>query len=94
MFGPLNRRIMLQGLAFFHRILELLLDFFDPGLELLMSSLLLDSLLLGLTHGLPQGLDLGRGSCTCYDTAVNIQRLLLPNTQQVVTHLASPKAEL
>ena len=92
-FGPLNRRIMLQGLAFFHRILELLLDFFDPGLELLTGGLLLDSLLLGLAQGLPQGLDLGRGSCTYYDTTVNIQRLLLPNTQQVVTHLASPGAE-
>ena len=48
-FGPLSRRIMLQGLTFFHHILELLLDFFDPGLELLMGSLLLDNLLLGFT---------------------------------------------
>ena len=52
-FGPLNQRIMLQGLAFFHRILKLLLDFFDPGLELLTSGLLLDSFLLGLAQGLP-----------------------------------------
>ena len=92
-FGPSNRRIMLQGFTFFHCILELLLDFLDPGLELLTGGLLLDSLLPGLTQGLPQRLDLGRGSCTCYDTAVNIQRLLLPNTQQVVTHLASPGVE-
>ena len=79
-FGPLNRRIMLQGLALFHRILKLLLDFFDPGLELLTGGLLLDSLLLGLAQGLPQGLDLGRGSCTYCDTAVNIQCLFFPNT--------------
>ena len=92
-FGPLNRHIMLQGLTFFHRILELLLDFFDPGLELLTSGPLLDNFFLGLAQGLPQGLDLGRGSCTYYDTMVNIQRLILPNTQQVVTHLASPGAE-
>ena len=65
---------MLQGLIFFHRILELLLDFFDTG------GLLLDSLLLGLAQGVPQGLDLGRGSCTYYDTAVNIQCLFFPNT--------------
>ena len=70
-FGALSRRIMLQGLAFFHRILELLLDFFDPGLEILTGGLLLDNLLLSLA----QGLDLGRGSCTYYDTAVNIQHL-------------------
>ena len=43
---------MLQGLTFFHHILELLLDFFDPGLELLTGGLLLDSLLLGLAQGL------------------------------------------
>ena len=92
-FGPLSRRIMLQGLAFFHRILELLLDFFDPGLELLTGGLLLDSLLLGLAQGLPQGLDLGRGSCTYYDTTVNIQRVFFPNTQQVVTYLTAPGAE-
>ena len=92
-FGPLSRCIMLQGLAFFHRILELLLDFFDPGLELLTGGLLLDSFLLGLAQGLPQGLDLGHGSCTYYDTAVNIQRLFFPNTRQVVIHLASPRAE-
>ena len=63
---------MLQGLAFLHRILELLLDFFDLGLELLTGSLLLDNLLHGLAQGLPQGLDLGRGSCTYHDTTVNI----------------------
>ena len=91
--GPSNRRIMLQGLAFLQCILELLLDFFDPGLELLTSGLLLDSLLLGLAQGLPQGLDLGRGSCTYYDTTINIQCLFFPNTQQVVTHLASPGDE-
>ena len=51
-FGPLNRRIMLQGLAFFHRILELLLDLLDPGLELFSIGLLLNSLLLGFTQGL------------------------------------------
>ena len=92
-FDPLSQRIMLQGLTFFHRIPELLLDFSDPGLELLMGSLLLDTLLLGLAQGLPQGLDLARGSCTDYDTTVNIQRLRFPNTRQVVIHLASPRAE-
>ena len=71
-FDPLNRRIMLQGFVFLDRILELLLDFLDPGLGLLTSSLLLDSLLLGLAQGLLQGLDLGHGSCTYYDTAVNV----------------------
>ena len=51
---------MLQGFALLNGILELLLDFFDPGLELLTGGLLLDSFLLGLAQGLPQGLDLGR----------------------------------
>ena len=92
-FGPLNRRIMLQGFAFLDRILELLLDFFDPGLGLLMGGLLLDNLLLGLAQGLPQGLDLDRSPCTYYDTTVNIQCVSFLNTQQVVTHLASPGAE-
>ena len=32
-FGLLSRRIVLQGLALPHRILELLLDFIDSGLE-------------------------------------------------------------
>ena len=68
---------MLQGLAFFHRILELLLDFFDPGLELLTRSLLLDGFLLGLAQGLPQGLDLSRGFCTYHNTAVNTYNLTL-----------------
>ena len=59
-FSLLSRRTILQGLTFFHRILELLLDFFNSGLALLTGGLLLDSLLLGLAQGLPQGLDLGR----------------------------------
>ena len=84
---------MLQGFAFLDHILELLLDFFDPGLGLLTGGLLLDNLLLGLAQGLLQGLDLGRGTCTYYDTTVNIQRLSFLNTQEVVTHLASPGAE-
>ena len=79
-FDPSNQSITLQGLTFLHHMLVLLLDFFDPGLELLTGGLLLDSLLLGLAQGLLQGLDLGCGSCTYYDTAVNIQRLLLLNT--------------
>ena len=47
-FGLLSRCIILQG-----RILELLLDFLDTGLELLTGGLLLDSFLLGLAQGLP-----------------------------------------
>ena len=85
---------MLQGFVFLDRILELLLDFFDPSLGILTSGLLLDSFLLGLAQGLPQGLDLGRGSCTYYDITVNTQCLCFPNTQQDDTHLASPEAEL
>ena len=92
-FGLSSRNIALQGLALPHRVLELLLDLVDPGLELFTGGLLLVSLPLGFCQGLSQGLDLGRGSCTYYDTAVNIQRLLLSNTQQVVTHLAPPGAE-
>ena len=92
-FGLPSRRIILQGLTFFHYILEIMPDFLDTGLELLTGGLLLDSLLLGLAQGLPQGLDLGRGSCTYYDTTVNTQRLCFPNTQQVVTYLAAPGAE-
>ena len=78
--GPLSRCIILQGLTFFHRILELLLNFLHSGLELLTGGLLLDNFFLGLAQGLPQGLDLGRGSLTYYDTAVNIQRLFFLNT--------------
>ena len=92
-FGFPSQRSILQGLTFFHCILELLLDFLDMGLELLTGGLLLDNLLLGLALGLLQGLDLGRGSCTYYNTSVNIQRLSFLNTRQVVTHLASPGAE-
>ena len=92
-FGLSNLRLGLQGFALLHRVLELLLDLIDPGLELLTGGLLLDNLPLGFAQGLFQGLDLGHGSYTFYNTTVNIQRLFFPNTQQVVTHLASPGAE-
>ena len=78
---------MLQGLTFFHCILELRLDLLDPGLELFPGGLLLDSLLLGLAQGLPQGLDLGRGSCTYYDTTVNTQRPFRIHSKSLLTLL-------
>ena len=62
--GLLSRRIVLQGLALPHRVLELLLDFIDPGLEPLTGGLLLDSLPLGFDQGRFQGLDLGRRLCS------------------------------
>ena len=51
-FGLSSRNIMLQGLAFLHGILELLLDLLKPGLVLLTSGLFLGSFLLGLGQGL------------------------------------------
>ena len=69
------------------------MDLVDPGLELLTGGLLLDSLPLGYGQGIFQGLDLGPCPYTYYDTPVNTHRLFFLNTQQVVTHLASPGAE-
>ena len=54
------RTLALQGFTLLHRILELLLDLADPGLELLTGGLLLHNLPLGFGQGLFQGLDLGR----------------------------------
>ena len=51
-FGLLSRNITLQGLVLLHRVLELLLDLVDTGLELLTGGLLLDSLPLGFAQGL------------------------------------------
>ena len=69
-FGLLSRRIALQGLALPHRVLELLLDLVDPGLELLPSGLLLDSLPFGFDQGRFQGLDLGRRLCSHHGTRI------------------------
>ena len=71
-FGHFSQRVTLQGLTLLHRVVELLLDLVDPGLELLTSSLLLDGPPLGFAQGLFQGLDLGRCSYLYQDTSVNI----------------------
>ena len=71
-FGLFSRHITFQGLTLLHRVMELLLDLVDLGLELLTGNLLLDGLLLGFTQGLLQGLGLGRRSYTYHDTLVNI----------------------
>ena len=92
-FGLSNRRFALQSLTLLHRVLELLLDLADPGLELLTGGLLLNSLPLGFGQGIFQGLNLGRRPYTYYDTPVSTNRLLFLNTQQVVTHLASCGAQ-
>jgi len=70
-FGLFNRHVTLQGLTLLHRVMELLLDLVDPGLELLTGGLLLDSLPLGFIQGLLQGLDLGRRFYIYLDTSVN-----------------------
>ena len=71
-FGLSNRCLALQGLTLLHHVLGLLLDLIDPGLELLRSGLLLNSLPLGFDQGLFQGLDLGHCSYTYHDPSVNI----------------------
>jgi hypothetical protein len=80
-FDLLSRRIILQGLAFFDCILKFLLDFFDPGLELLTGGQLLDSLIFGLAQGFLQGLDFSRRSCSYYSILVSTQHLRSLNTQ-------------
>ena len=92
--GLLSRRVILQGLTFFNRILELLLDFLDPGLELFSSGFLLDGLPLGFGQSLLQGLHLDCGSCTHFDITISMQRLCFLNTQQDDTILASLEAAL
>ena len=59
-FGLLVRILALQGLAFLHNILELLLDLANPGHVFLTSGLFLCRSLLGLGQRLLEGLHLGR----------------------------------
>jgi hypothetical protein len=72
--------------------LKFLLDFFDPGLELLTGGLLLDSFILGLAQGFLQGLDFGRRSYLYYNILVSTQHLRSLNTQQDNTNLVSAEA--
>ena len=57
----LCKRVVLQGLVFFDKILELLLDLVDPGLLLLAFGVLLGHFVFGLGQRLFQGRHFGRG---------------------------------
>ena len=61
-FGFFIRHTLLQGLAPPHSLLELLLNFNDPGLVVFTSGLFLGRLLLGLGYRLLKSLDFGRRS--------------------------------
>ena len=61
-FGLLIRKVALQGLALLDGVLELLLDFTDPSLVLLIGSLLLGRFFLGLGPRLLEGFHLDRRS--------------------------------
>ena len=52
--------LALQGLAFLHCVLELLLDLTNPGLMLFSGGFFLYRSLLGLSQRLLEGLHLGR----------------------------------
>ena len=61
-FGLLVRIVALQGLAFLHGVLELLLDLPDPGLVFFAGGLFLCRSLLDLGQRVLEGLHLGRSS--------------------------------
>ena len=60
-FGPLCFRITLQGLKFFHEVLELLLDLINPSLLLLALGAFLGRFVFGLGERLLKGRNFGRG---------------------------------
>ena len=64
--------VALQGLAFLHGVLELLLDLTDPGLVLFTSGMFLGRSLFGLDQHLLEGLYLGRCSYKYHGTIINI----------------------
>ena len=59
--GPLRLRVMLQGLIFLDKILELLLNLADSGLLLLSLDALVGRFVFGLGQRLLQGHHFGRG---------------------------------
>ena len=60
-FECLRLRITLQGLTLIDGVLELLLNFADPGLVLLARGVFLGYFVLGLLYCLLKGRHLGRG---------------------------------
>ena len=59
--GLLRLRVTLQGLVFFDKILDLLLDLINPGLLLLALGALLGRFVFGLSQRRLKGRHFGRG---------------------------------